>query len=80
MYMVGMMIGSFVCGLIADKIGRKKTLIASALLSSTASLVGAWMPEFISYTITRCALGRKGTLELAQCSGWSLPSESRGFT
>ena len=65
MYMVGLMIGSFGCGVLADKIGRKKTLIASALLSSTASLVGAWMPEYISYTITRfarCWQGREGTL------------------
>ena len=53
MYMVGLMIGSFGCGWMADRVGRKKTLFVSILLSSVGSLVGAFMPEYYSYLMTR---------------------------
>ena len=72
-YMVGLMVGSFGCGWLADRIGdaiivpslhpknitsssisgRKKTFIMSAILSSTAGIVGAFMPEFFSYAFIR---------------------------
>jgi hypothetical protein len=48
MYMLGLMIGSFLCGRMADKFGRKKTLIFSILCSSFASLLGSFMPEYYS--------------------------------
>jgi len=56
-YMVGLMIGSFGCGWLADKIGRKKTFMLSAILSSTAGVVGAFMPEFFSYSLIRLVTG-----------------------
>ena len=53
MYMLGVMISSFLTGRMADKFGRKKTLMFSILCSSLASLLGAFMPEYYSYTFTR---------------------------
>ena len=53
MFVLGQMIGSLLCGRMSDKIGRKKTLMFSILCSSVASLVGAFMPEYYSYTVTR---------------------------
>ena len=53
MYMLGLMIGSFICGTMADKFGRKKTLFCSVLCSSCASLLGSFMPEYYSYTASR---------------------------
>ena len=53
MYMLGLMIGSLLCGRMADKFGRKKTLMFSVMCSSVASLVGSFMPEYYSYTATR---------------------------
>ena len=77
-YMVGLMVGSFGCGWLADRIGdaiivpslhrinitsssisgRKKTFIMSAILSSTAGIVGAFMPEFFSYAFIRYSSAR----------------------
>ena len=78
-YMVGLMVGSFGCGWLADRIGdaiivpslhrinitsssisgRKKTFIMSAILSSTAGIVGAFMPEFFSYAFIRYSSARR---------------------
>jgi len=66
-YMAGFLIGSFACGWLGDKIGRKKCLMASALLSSTFSLVGTFMPELASYAATRflTAIGVIGVMLMA---------------
>ena len=53
MYMLGLMIGSFLCGRMADKFGRKFTLFFAILCSSAGSLIGSFMPEYFSYTATR---------------------------
>ena len=53
MYMLGLMIGSFICGTMADKFGRKKTLFFSVLCSSCASLLGSFLPEYYSYAASR---------------------------
>ena len=53
MYMFGLMIGSFLCGRMADKFGRKFTLFFSIFISSLGSLIGSFMPEYYSYTVTR---------------------------
>ena len=37
----------------SSSLGRRKTLLLSAILSSTASIVGAFMPEYFSYSFTR---------------------------
>merc|ERR1711892_1357784 len=62
MYMLGLMIGSILCGRMADKFGRKKTLMFSIICSSVGSLVGSFMPEYYSYTLSRVltAIGAQG--------------------
>jgi len=61
-YMFGLMVGSYLCGTMADKYGRKFCLLFSILISSVASLLGAFMPEYFSYTTTRffTAIGAQG--------------------
>jgi OCT family organic cation transporter-like MFS transporter 4/5 len=53
MYMFGLMSGSLLCGRMADKFGRKKTLVFCVLWASTTSLLGCFMPGYYSYTATR---------------------------
>ncbi|XP_023339404.1 solute carrier family 22 member 1, partial [Eurytemora carolleeae] len=48
-YMFGLMVGSFLCGFLADKFGRKIALLIAIIISSSGSLVGAFMPEYYSY-------------------------------
>jgi MFS family permease len=52
-YMFGLMIGSFLCGWTSDKLGRKPALLGSMLLSTAASLAGAFMPDYWSYLVSR---------------------------
>ena len=53
MFMIGLMVGSILWGWMADKFGRKNTLMFSIILSSSGSLLGSFMPEYYSYTATR---------------------------
>ena len=53
--MAGNMIGSFLVGYFSDKLGRKIVLMASIVLSSGASLMGAFMPDYYSYLFSRLA-------------------------
>ena len=46
-YMLGMLVGSFVIGMLSDKIGRKKTLMMSVVLVSMSGLIGAFMPNAV---------------------------------
>jgi len=61
-YMFGLMIGSFLCGSLADKYGRKMALLFAIMCSSGGSLAGAFMPEYYSYLVTRIitAIGAQG--------------------
>ena len=52
-YMLGLMIGSFIFGFLSDHYGRRLGLLGCILVSSTASLVGAFMPEYWSYLALR---------------------------
>ena len=51
--MVGLMIGSFVTGYCSDKFGRKLAILVCILVSSIASLVGSFMPDYWSYLALR---------------------------
>jgi len=52
-YMVGLMIGSFVCGYTSDKFGRKRAMLGCILTSTIASLAGSFMPDYWSYLSLR---------------------------
>ncbi len=44
-YMLGMLVGSFVMGLLSDKFGRMKALMLSVLLVSVAGFIGAFVND-----------------------------------
>ena len=52
-YMVGLMIGSLVCGYTSDKFGRKIAMLGCILTSTIASLAGSFMPDYWSYLSLR---------------------------
>jgi len=57
MYMVGLMIGSFLVGNLSDQFGRKPTLLVMILVSTVSCLAGVFCPEYWSYTATRIVIG-----------------------
>lgn len=66
-YMVGLMVGSLGFGLLADKIGRIKALMAGLCLTSISGSLGAFMPDVISFGIMRflSGIGAKGLFMIA---------------
>ena len=56
-YMLGMVIGSFVFGLMSDYFGRKKTLIFSAIVSGGVCLGSSFIDDYWWYFISRLSLG-----------------------
>ena len=60
--MMGLLIGSFLSGYLSDIYGRKIGLLGCILVSSTGSLVGAFMPDYWSYLALRIvtAIGAVG--------------------
>ncbi|XP_060526541.1 organic cation transporter protein-like isoform X2 [Cylas formicarius] len=57
MFLAGVAVGGLVCGIISDKYGRKKTLLASIFIQSTLGTVIALAPWFELYVLLRCCLG-----------------------
>jgi len=55
--LLGAMIGSLSGGLLADKIGRKKTTIIVSLLSAIGAIGSAFVPNFIFLCVVRAILG-----------------------
>jgi OCT family organic cation transporter-like MFS transporter 4/5 len=51
--MIGLLIGSFVFGVLSDKIGRRHTLLLAILCACTGNLIGSFMPNQWSYGIAR---------------------------
>jgi OCT family organic cation transporter-like MFS transporter 4/5 len=66
-YMFGMLVGSFVFGIISDKIGRRKALLLSAILAGSTSLGSAFIKSYWPYFVMRLLLGisAKGLFMLA---------------
>jgi MFS family permease len=50
-YMFGMLVGSFVFGIISDKIGRRKALLLSAILAGSTSLGSAFIKSYWPYFV-----------------------------
>ncbi|KAG5894036.1 hypothetical protein JTB14_037882 [Gonioctena quinquepunctata] len=56
-FLAGVAIGGLVCGVLSDKYGRKRTLMASVLIQSILSTIIAFSPWFLFYAILRALLG-----------------------
>ncbi|KAJ8960531.1 hypothetical protein NQ318_013819 [Aromia moschata] len=57
MFLAGVAIGGLVCGILSDKYGRKRTLMASILIQTLLGTVIAFSPWFLMYAFLRAALG-----------------------
>ena len=69
--MFGLMVGSFICGYCSDRwptftgsevcrrFGRKTALLGSMVVSTLASLAGAFMPGYWSYLALRSGQSRE---------------------
>ena len=66
-FMVGVFIGSFFFGAIADKFGRKKTVLMSMLVCGGAQLAGSFLPEYWSF-ITSQMVAATGSMGMFLCS------------
>ena len=66
-FMLGLLIGSFVFGVLSDKIGRRHTLMLAILSCAVGNLLGVAMPNHWSYAIPRvlASAGGEGAFVLA---------------
>ena len=66
-YMFGMLVGSFVFGVLSDKLGRKLSLLTAIVIASVTSFGGAFLTEYYSYLAIRLLTGiaAKGLFMLA---------------
>ena len=66
-FMLGLLIGSFVFGVLSDKIGRRHTLVLAILSCAVGNLLGVAMPNHWSYAIPRvlASAGGEGAFVLA---------------
>jgi putative MFS transporter len=55
--LIGMALGAFVWGTIADTIGRKKAFTATLLIFSLFTVLGAFSPDFIWFCVFRFMAG-----------------------
>jgi len=56
-FMIGLMIGSFVFGVLSDKYGRRHMLLVAILCASLGSLGGAFMKDYYTYVLFRMIAG-----------------------
>jgi MFS family permease len=52
-YMFGMLVGSFICGILSDRIGRKKTLLIAIFVTFASALGGAFVKQYWPYLVLR---------------------------
>ena len=55
--LLGCLVGSVLSGAMADRLGRKKLLIASAMLFAVSSVLTGWAPTFPQFVLWRIAGG-----------------------
>ncbi|CAL1541892.1 unnamed protein product [Lymnaea stagnalis] len=65
-YMAGVLVGSFVFGLVSDKIGRKKAILMSLVFHSVAAICTAFSPNFPVFAFLRFVTGL-GDVGLFMC-------------
>ncbi|XP_037732275.1 organic cation transporter protein [Drosophila subpulchrella] len=56
-FMLGVLLGSFIFGQMSDKLGRKPTFFTSLVLQMIFGVLAAVSPEYFSYTISRMIVG-----------------------
>ncbi|XP_039494111.1 organic cation transporter protein [Drosophila santomea] len=57
LFMLGVLLGSFIFGQMSDKLGRKPTFFSSLVLQLIFGVLAAVAPEYFSYTISRMIVG-----------------------
>ncbi|XP_067929113.1 organic cation transporter protein-like [Watersipora subatra] len=57
MYMFGNLLGSVVCGILSDWLGRRKTLLIGLVGQLLSGIVMTFAPEFYTFTIFRFFMG-----------------------
>ncbi|XP_017113967.1 organic cation transporter protein [Drosophila elegans] len=57
LFMLGVLLGSFIFGQMSDKLGRKPTFFASLVIQLIFGVLAAVAPEYFSYTISRMIVG-----------------------
>jgi sugar porter (SP) family MFS transporter len=55
--LVGCLVGSLVTGALSDRFGRKKLLLAAALLFAVSSVLTGWAGSFVAFVVWRIAGG-----------------------
>lgn len=65
--MIGLLLGSFIFGVLSDKIGRRHTLVLAVLSCCIGNMIGVGMPNHWSYAIPRIlgSAGGEGAFVLA---------------
>ena len=63
-YMAGLFVGSYLVGMLSDKVGRKWSTMFAIVMGGIFQTIGAWMPGYYSYTVTRffAAIGKMKTI------------------
>ncbi|KAK8760657.1 hypothetical protein V5799_028074 [Amblyomma americanum] len=56
-YWLGSMAGYLICGVLSDRIGRKKTIMILTVIGSTASLAGTYFSGFVGFSVLRFFTG-----------------------
>ena len=56
-YMIAMLLGSYLYGYVSDTLGRRLACLLSLLNTAIGLLLTAFMPEYISFTISRFLSG-----------------------
>ena len=60
LFMVGLMVGSMLFGMMSDKFGRRHALLGAILTAFVGNLAGVFMPGCWSYGVTRLVTGAGG--------------------
>jgi MFS transporter, putative metabolite:H+ symporter len=52
-----MMCGALICGIIADKYGRRRVILASAIINMIFGILTAFAPSYIWILVARMCVG-----------------------
>jgi putative MFS transporter len=80
-FFVGMLVGAFLFGRLADRIGRRPVLMATVLIDACFGIASAFAPDFTWLLVLRCitGIGVGGTLPVDYTMmAEFLPSDRRG--